>query len=222
MPTASKFATDKLDEIKFRGAMLRKVDVLQVLHALPDSAFLSTSEAAIFLDMSISQMERMRVSGNGPRYLQTPPMEGRTGTNMAVRYRKLDMLQWVEQHTESSSIKHAKLHGRTFATLSDLVEEFAFYVDASGAVESMVEGNTVGTIIDRLGEWDIVWMTAAEACGRAWSDAAAHMTLAEAVGETYSNAQRSLARGLEATALRQASLEAAPDAIPDGERSRPL
>lgn len=222
MPTASKIATDKLDEMKFRGQKLRKVDVLQVLHALPDSAFLSTGEAAIFLDMSISQMERMRVSGNGPRYMQTPPMEGKTGTNLAVRYRKIELLQWAEQHTARSSMQHAKLHGRTFSTLRDLVEEVAFYVDASGALESMVEENTVGTIIDRLGEWDIVWLTAAEACGRAWSDAAEHRRLAEAVGETLSKAQRSLANGLESTGLRQASVEAAPNAISGGGGARPL
>jgi hypothetical protein len=210
MPTASKIATDKLEEIKFRGEKLRKVDVLQVLHAVPDSAFLSTSEAAIFLDMSISQMERMRVSGNGPRYLQTPPMEGKTGTNMAVRYRKVDLLQWIEKHIETSSIKHAKLHGRTFATLNDIVEEVAFYVHADGAVESMVEENTVGTVVDRLGEWDIVWMNAAEACARAWSDAAAQTNLAGVVNELLVKAQSSLASGIEATEIRDASAEATP------------
>ena len=207
MPTASKIVTTKFDEVKFRGQMLREADVLLVLHSLPDSSFLKTSEAAIFLDMSIAQMERMRVSGNGPRYMQTPPMEGKTGTNMAVRYRKIDLLQWVEKHTESSSIKHAKLHARTFATLMEVVEDVAFYVDVSGAVESMVEACTVGTVIDRLGEWDIVWMSAAEACGRAWSDTAAHRKLADTVGETLSKARRSVESGLEATELRQASME---------------
>lgn len=216
MPTASKLSTDKLDNVKIRGTTLRKADVLQVLYALPDMAPLSTSESAIFLGYSVSQMERMRVSGNGPRYRQTPPMldeEGaiRRGTNMAVTYRKLDLLEWAEKHTLTSAMEHAKLHGRTFATLMEVVEEVAFYVDESGAVESMVEENTVGTVIDRLGEWDIVWMSAAEGCGRAWSDATARGKLATAVSETLSKAQRSLASGHEATELLQAS-EGAPEA----------
>lgn len=213
MPTRSKLPTDKLDEVKFRGQTLRKADVLEVLHALPDATWLSTSEAAIILDYSVSQMERMRVSGTGPRYRQSPPMPGSKGTNLAVHYRKLDLIGWSEKNTETSSIRHAQLHGRTFATLQDISEQVAFYVDESGAVESMVEENTVGTVLDRLGAWEIQWLTAAEACARPWSSLAAHRHFAGVVRNALSHAQGSIAAGLEATELRQVGTEAKPGGL---------
>jgi hypothetical protein len=37
--------------------------------------------------------------------------------------------------------------GQTFATLFDLVEPAAFYIDARGIVESMV------TVVERIGLW---------------------------------------------------------------------
>jgi hypothetical protein len=223
MPTPSKFPTDKLDTVSFRGTKLRKADIMEVLFALPDMAPLNTSEASVMLGYSVSQMERMRIAGNGPRYRQSPPMPGSRGTNLAVTYIKGDLIAWSEENTATSAMKHAALHGRTFTTLQEVAEEIAFYVDETSAIESMVEENTVGTVIDRLGAWDIQWFSAADACGRAWSNIGSQRSLAGAVRETLQKSLGGVQSGLEASEIREAMREAGGAAPkPRARRDRPL
>ena len=47
---------------------------------------LTTREAAALLTLSPSMLQRYRVKGGGPRYLQF---------GAAVRYARLDLLEWV-------------------------------------------------------------------------------------------------------------------------------
>lgn len=201
MPSASKLATDKFDVVTVRGKTISLAQVHEMLRALPDGAPLSTREAAIFLGYSVSQLERMRVAGTGPRYRQTPPEPGSKATNLHVAYKKVDLVEWDEKNTATSAMEHAKLHGRAFATLADVAQEAAFYVDSNGVIESMVENNTVGEAIDRLGSWDIQWLPIADACFRRWSDLAAHRELASKVDAVLSHARAGVAAGLEATEI---------------------
>lgn len=201
MPSASKLATDKFDVVTVRGKTISLAQVHAMLHALPNGSPLSTREAAIFLGYSVSQLERMRVAGTGPRYRQTPPEPGSKATNLHVAYKKVDMIEWDEKNTASSAMEHAKLHGRTFATLADVAQEAAFYVYPNGAIESMVEDNTVGEAIDRLGSWDIQWLPISDACSRPWSDLGAHRELASKVDAILERARGAVAAGIETTEI---------------------
>lgn len=207
MPSASKLVTNKFDVVTIRGKTVGVAQVHDMLQALPKGAPLSSREASIFLDCSVSQLERMRVAGTGPRYRQNPPEPGRKGTNLHVAYKKIDLIEWDEKNTASSAMEHAVKHGRAFVTIADVAQEAPFYVDATGAIESMVENNTVGKAIDRLGQWDIQWLPIVDACSREWIDLAAHGELAAKVDAVLSQARRAIAAGLEATEI---SLEALP------------
>jgi len=201
MPSASKLATNKFDLVTVRGRTISLSQVHEMLHALPAGAPLSTREAAIFLGYSVSQLERMRIAGTGPRYRQTPPEPGSKATNLHVAYKKVDLVEWDEKNTASSSMEHAVKHGRAFATLADIAQEAPFYVDADGAIESLVESNTVGEAIDRIGLWDIQWLPVAGACARRWSNLTAHRELAAKVEGVLAHARGALAAGLEETEI---------------------
>jgi len=47
---------------------LAKLEVVDKLHRLPDSALLRTELAALFLSSSTTTLERMRADGSGPAY----------------------------------------------------------------------------------------------------------------------------------------------------------
>ena len=96
--------------------------------------------------------------------------------------------------------------GQTFATIHDLAEQEAFYVDQKGAVESMALENLLGTVIERLGDWDIVWMTPIEAAARRWTDLGKHQEFAAGVQEILSRSLRSVESGLEATDIASVTL----------------
>ena len=56
--------------------------------------------------------------------------------------------------------------GRTFATIHDLARQKVFYVEAHGEVERMVEANLLGTMVGRIGKWNVIWIDAVEAASR--------------------------------------------------------
>ena len=93
------------------------------------------------------------------------------------------------------------LHGRTFATLFDVVDEMAFYVDEKGRVEGAVEDSTVGEVVEGLGLRQIVWMPAAEGCSRPWTNLASHKELTEKLLATLSRTTRAIELSLESTEL---------------------
>lgn len=208
MPSAGKLATNKFDEVVIRGKRFSMLEVLQRLDALPPMAPLSTQEAAFFLGYSPSQMERMRVNGNGPRYRQNPPEPGSKATNTHVTYKKADLIEWDKANTLSSSMEFAVKHGLAAMTLADCAREAAFYVDESGAIESLAESNTLGTVIDRLGTWNIQWLPVIEACGRPWSDVGRLRELAAQVSSALTHAQGLVAAGIEQSEFRQIANEA--------------
>jgi len=152
---------------------LAQLDVLARLHALPDAVALTTSEAAVFLRSSVSALESMRTNGTGPTYIQAG-VKGARGSNQKCLYEKADLLAWQRANKVSSTVEAAVRKGQLFATLGDLAQPEAFWVDELGHVVGMVEAASVATAIERLGVFDIEWMSPTDAAGRAWSDIARH------------------------------------------------
>lgn len=86
---------------------ISKLDAIDRLHRLPDTALLPTELAAAFLSKSISSLERMRRNGSGPVYVQDC-VEGARGTNQKCHYQKSDLLDWVERNKVRSSKEAAR------------------------------------------------------------------------------------------------------------------
>jgi hypothetical protein len=87
---------------------LSDIDILTGLHMLPDAAALTTDEAAIFLRLSKSTMERMRHNGGGPDYLQGGPV-GARGLNQKITYIKSDLTKYQQS---SSHAMFQRQHAR--------------------------------------------------------------------------------------------------------------
>lgn len=208
MSGESKKVAQLGEEIKVRGEKLRRVDVLVLLTQLPDGALLTTSEAAVFLRRSVSKMERMRVDGNGPAYIQDPPPPGSKAMNLAVLYEVGALREWAKKNTASRAMEHAAMHGRTFATLMDAVEEMAFYVDEQGRVEGAVENFTVAEVIVGLGRRRIAWLPAVEGCSRPWKSLSAHKEFAEPILQALSNAKRAVEQSIESSDFEESIREA--------------
>ena len=203
MSSASKTL---LKVVAINGQKMSTADAMTLLHALPDAAYLTTSEAAVFLRTSVSTMERLRKpAANGPRYQQTLA-PGAKGTNQAVTYKKQDLIDWKERNTVGDSMAAAIKKGQAFTTLMDLAQEEAFYVDPQGRIESMVDECLVGTVIERLGLWNMVWMTPAEAAASSWSDAGRHREFAAKVDGVLKKAREAIQSGLEASELEEKAL----------------
>ena len=185
--------------------ILGDLDPWERIDRLPDNRPLKSAEAAILLTFSLSTLERMRVKGTGPDYFQggmrklgsTPAPEG--GSNQHIRYFKPDIQAWFKSGMVSSSMQAAIRKGQAFGTIFDLAQERPYYLDAIGRVAGMVESTPIDTFIERLGEWDIVWMPATEAASRAWANLADHKSFAETVNKALSSALSGISAALEAT-----------------------
>lgn len=188
--------------VKYNGQMMSALQAWQCIDALPDGFPLSTDEAALFLRCSISKMERMRRDGSGPVYIQAGSSNAK-GTNQTVTYLKKSLQDWLKSNTVSSSMEAAIRKGQAFATIFDLAEAMPFYVDAIGAVESPAEENTIDVVIERLGSWDMVWLTPAEAAARRWTSLDAHREFAGQVQRVLSNMQDGISSSLEASELAE-------------------
>ena len=91
---------------------LVKLDLVDKLHSLPDTALLTTELAAAFLSSSVTSLERMRVKGSGPTYSQGCT-HGARGTNQKCLYKKSDLLAWNDANKVTSSRMAAVRKGQT-------------------------------------------------------------------------------------------------------------
>jgi hypothetical protein len=185
----------------YNGQPMKVVDVINIIYALPPNALLTTTEVAIVLRSSVTHVERLRKKGTGPIYSQAGGV-GAKGTNQACFYEKADLLDWVQKNKVSNLKQAAIRKGQLFSSFEDLAEQEAFYVTPDGVIESMVEENLLGTVVERIGQWDIAWMTPVEAAARAWSDLAWHKEFAANVGRVLHQATRAVEQGVEATDIR--------------------
>lgn len=200
------------------GKLMDIDDALIRLGALPDSATLTGSEAAIFLRISNTQIDRLRVSGQGPAYMQGGSY-GAKGTNQACTYHKRDLVVWQQSNKVTSAMQAAIKKGQTFATLFELAQPEAFYVDPIGNIEGMCERAHVATVVERLGRWDIAWMTPVEAASRPWSSLAAHQDFADEINVLLGRASSAVAAGVEATDIAS-SVAAEASVVSDKQSNR--
>ena len=156
---------------------LHRLDVLERLHCLPDSAALTTSEAAVFLRSSVSALEAMRAKGTGPTYIQGGG-KGAAGTNQKCLYEKADLLAWQRSNKVSSTVEAAVRKGQLFVSIHDVANLEPFWLDNKGQVAGMIEAETIETVLARLGLYDIEWLPVMDALGRPWSDIDIHRTVA--------------------------------------------
>ncbi|MBK6650992.1 MAG: hypothetical protein IPG42_15705 [Betaproteobacteria bacterium] len=193
------------------GTTLAELDPWQRIDAMPANRPLKTGEAAVFMTFSIATLERMRVKGTGPDYFQggmrrdgsQPAPEG---TNQHIRYFKEDIQAWWDRGKVSSTMQAAKLKGQLFTTIFELAEEHPFYINpVNGGVEGMVENTAIGTVIERVDLWDIIWMPATEAASRCWSSLSAHKNFASKIQSTLTRLQQGIASNIEATELSEST-----------------
>ncbi|MDP2250684.1 MAG: helix-turn-helix domain-containing protein [Hydrogenophaga sp.] len=150
--------------------------ILERLARLPDSALLTSSEAAFLLRISLSTLERKRRDGSGPVYCQSGEI-GAKGSNQKCVYLKADLDAFVKARRVGSSMEAAVRKGQMmgapsqhsmFNRLEDLSIKRAFYMNTSQKVDADIEYESVDTFVARLGKWKIVWLNALEASAAVW------------------------------------------------------
>lgn len=159
------------------------------VHLLPDSVPLTSSEAALFLRISVSTLERMRRNGSGPVYSQSGEV-GAKGSNQKCVYLKADLQEYLKSRRVNSSMEAAVRKGQMggapsmrpmFGKLEDLGIKRAFHLNAKGQLEEDIESLPVDTVIARIGAWSIVWMNAVEAATAQWAWASKKRDFAQEV-----------------------------------------
>lgn len=195
------------------GDLLRDVEVWERIARVPDDYPLAPKQAAVLMTFSERTLQSWRKNGSGPPYYQgdlrvepngAPPPPG---TNQHVKYFKRDIAAWWERNKVSNVMQAAVLKGQTFvSTLNHLVQEAAFYVDAQGQIEGMVENDTIERLLSQP-DACIEWLPVLEAAASKWSDMDAHRQLAERVQGALSEARSRVEAGLEASDIASVSRE---------------
>ncbi|MCS6471786.1 helix-turn-helix domain-containing protein [Burkholderia thailandensis] len=181
-------------------AALNTYEVLSALHALPDQASLTTAEAALFLRLSPKTMERMRLDGSGPTYIQGGAA-GVRGGNQKCFYLKEDLLAWQRANQVSNAMQAAVRRGCAFKTIFDLVAEEPFYLDVAGRVLGQAGDASLSVAIERLGSssLDVVWLPVIDVAGRQWVHLSLHQEFSDGVLNALNMAYQKIASALEAT-----------------------
>ncbi|WP_414442482.1 helix-turn-helix domain-containing protein [Burkholderia sp. 22PA0106] len=181
-------------------AALKTYEVLAALHALPDQAALTTAEAALFLRLSPKTMERMRLDGSGPAYVQAGA-KGARGANQKCLYLKSALLQWQRANQVSYAMEAAVRRGQAFRTIFDLVIEAPFYLRSDGAIVGAAEDTRLDVVIGRFGagEWPLIWLPVVDAASREWSDPAVHQDFALQVQSALAIASQRITVAVDAS-----------------------
>lgn len=170
------------------NALLSHLSVLDALHRLPDSAALTTDEAAIFLRVSVTTLERLRRDGNGPVYIQGGAA-GARGINQRVTYLKSDLIEHQNNQRVKSTLAAAIRRGQAFmpgtvalwpVQVPDIGARRPFY-HWDGQLLEAVDMVPIGEIVDRLGKVPICWAAPIRALALSWSDPCARMAYARVV-----------------------------------------
>jgi hypothetical protein len=188
--------------VKYNGERMSALEAWKCIDALPPDFPLTTDEAALFLRRSISTMERMRRERSGPVYVQAGGADSK-GTNQKVVYYKQALEEWNKANTVSNSMQAAIRKGQAFATIFDLADGLPFYIDPDGAVESMAEDNPIDLVVERLGGWNLMWLTPVEASTRRWSSLSAHKDFGRRVQDALTTMQAGIEQAYSDTELAE-------------------
>jgi hypothetical protein len=156
---------------------LANLEILAGLNLLPDGAALTTDEAAIFLRVSKTTLERMRRDGGGPTYIQGGP-KGAKGSNQKITYIKINLIEYQDANKVDNSMQAAVRRGQAYLpyvdptprrSMFDLITKRPFYIDAKGRLMGCVDETPVSTVIARLGASEYVWLNPIHAAQMEWS-----------------------------------------------------
>lgn len=162
--------------------------VLEALHKLSDSAALTSSEAAVFLRISLPTLERLRKSKSGPVYMQGGKREGR-GVNQSCTYLKSDLIAYQQSLRVTCSMGAAVRRGQAFMpyvdptpkrSIYDLVTKRPFYIE-KGWLLCCVDNAPLQEVLMRLGKTKIVWLNPIHAVSESWIDGNSHGEFASSV-----------------------------------------
>lgn len=185
---------------------LADLEILERLGRLPVGVALTTDEAAVFLRLSRTTLERMRRLGTGPQYVQGGGV-GARGTNQKCSYLKGDLIAWQQANRVSNSMAAAVRRGQSYMpfvdptpkrSYFDLVTHRAFYVDKNGLVAGSMDDTLLETVLARLGRWRIVWLNPVAAVDLNWGDAAAFNEYGREIELSLSLALKSVTKALKA------------------------
>ncbi len=87
---------------------------LEIMARLPDETPLRVEEAALFLRISASSLNKMRMPmypATGPAYSQAG-RRGATGSNQRVVYMKRDLIAWLDQNRLHDTLEAAVRKGQ--------------------------------------------------------------------------------------------------------------
>lgn len=183
--------------------ILAHYDVLERLYRLGDDVPLTTSEAAIFLRSSVSALEKMRVRGSGPTYIQD--LTASAGVNQKCLYRKSALLAWQNSNEVNSTVRAAIAKGQLFLSVFDLAREEAFWIDGNGDIIGMVESTRMDVVLARLGVVEVTWMPVLDAATSRWVSLSKHRAVANLVSEALQRAMQRVAAGMDATDIGESS-----------------
>lgn len=168
---------------------LSELGVLDALARLPENVALTTDEAAIFLRLSTTTLERMRKKGDGPTYTQAGAKNAK-GTNQKCFYIKEDLITYQSSNRVTSSLSAAMRRGQAFVPFQDptpkrsdfdLVTKRPFYLASSGSILSCVDEEPLRVVIGRISAFKIEWINPIAATSRGWSESVARKAYADLV-----------------------------------------
>ena len=167
------------------------LQALDLISRLPDNVPLTVEEAAVFLRVSPSTLNKMRMPGHptgGPVYSQAGK-KGTGGSNQKVLYLKRDLVEWLETNKVSNTLEAAVRKGQMFVTAADLAEERPYWLNEAGLVSGSVWDTSVDLLVARITSplWSVAWLDATEACLRPWSGIIAKRALVGAVERALSD-----------------------------------
>lgn len=193
---------------------IAELQALELISRLPDDVWLKVDEAAIFLRISPSLLNKMRMPGHpsgGPVYTQAGN-SGAKGSNQKVLYQKADLIAWHKANVVSDTHAAAVRKGQLFRTLADLVEERPFWRDASGRIAGAVEETEVDVFFGRIGSplWSVEWLPATDAVIEPWTDEASLHAFADSLDGVVSTFRGILVASKERATLDSYASETKP------------
>jgi len=167
---------------------ISEFSVLDLLHRLPDTAALTSSEAAVFLRISLPTLERLRKSTSGPVYMQGGKRGGK-GVNQSCTYLKSDLIIYQQSLRVTCSMLAAVKRAQAFMpyvdptpkrSIYDLVTKCPFYIEKD-ALLYCVDDATLEEVLLRLGKTKIVWLNPIQAVSQRWVSHNLHIEYASGV-----------------------------------------
>jgi hypothetical protein len=177
------------------------LEALEIISRLPDDIFLTVEEAAIFVRMSPSTLNKMRMPSHptkGPVYVQA---DGK-GANQKVLYKKADLKIWLENNRIEDTLAASVRKGQfsAFSTLESIVEPAPFW-RKEGLLAGLVFGSQEDQFFERIKRWEVVWLSPADAASAGWASHSEHMALAVQIKEVLKASLGKIDAGLETSKL---------------------